>query len=583
MIFISKFYLSTNKAIKHIKTLPINHFSRVSIEQPHVKISPNIINPNIKETIKQNLHTAEQVEKLKSDYSREIFFNKIDATNYYKHLDSNFDSFFANKAFNLDNFNFLIQILSRNKKCDEITQTMERMKELSIEPNIQSYLHLLNSYAISGNIEKSEEIFQIIETKFNGNNILTYNSLMKSYAVNAKPDECQSLIFQMKKNGLEPDVACYTTLIHAYDKACNFDKCWEIFDSLHDQNKDIDKELKMLNDKFKQNRIEILSKPLVEDDYLISMMIKICEKTHDAEKAIFLFRKMEDRGFIPSVIYFNSILAALSSRKSYANQALEMFTKMKLLKVTPNLETFSIVLKATGKLGDLYQANEIIKEIKTLGYEINEYIITGLLNTYASAIRSPLISNELQQEYLTDSWELISYCEDNNIKINGFIANSLLLCYCNAQKWDEVDNRIIPFFNKHKLKLDVHSYDGIVRMLIEMKNFKGLIQVCNDMKLHNIQPNQNILNNLLESYMRFNDVTGITDCLRKLRQMNKRVRGPLIAILINAKNLPDELYIELKYLNETFERKMLTPTFRNLELDRFVKKTKTSDKRIVEH
>ena len=71
-----------------------------------------------------------------------------------------------------------------------------------------------------------------------------------------------------------------------------------------------------------------------------------------------------------------------------------MYAKMKLSKVTPNMTTFTGVLKATALLGDIYTANEVIKEIRYLGYSVNNYIVTGLLRTYAGAIRVPFVKNE---------------------------------------------------------------------------------------------------------------------------------------------------------------------------------------------
>lgn len=36
----------------------------------------------------------------------------------------------------------------------------------------------------------------------------------------------------MKENGLNPGVVNYTTVIDAYRRVRNFDKCWEIYDTV---------------------------------------------------------------------------------------------------------------------------------------------------------------------------------------------------------------------------------------------------------------------------------------------------------------------------------------------------------------
>lgn len=581
MYTISKRFFSNKSSLKHLKSLPVNHYSRVALEQPTVKPNYNMISPKIKEQI---LRTIDENDKLKSSSEKEIFFNKIDSFNYFVHLDSNFDSFFANRPYTIENFNFLLQILSKKKKSNEILSTLLTMENLNITPNIQSYLHLLNCYSSEGDISKSQECFMFIQKKFNTQNIYTYNSLMLAYSYHGKPDECESIIYEMKKNGLEPDIACYTTLIQAYDKSGQFDKCHEIYDNLSKMNKDVDDELKIINGSIKKNEIEIRSKPLIEDDYLMSIMMRICERTHDAEKAILIFKNMEEKGFVPTTFHFNCIISALASRRDYSEKAIEMYTKMKLLKLSPNQETFIMLLKATSHLGDIYTANELIKEIKALSYNIDQFIITGLIKTYASAVKNPLSTKEQISQYLDDTWELAKYAEDNNIEINSYICNGILLTFCNAQKWDEVDNRVIPYFNKHKVKLNVFSYQIIIHMLNEIKNYNAIQNIYEIMNKENIEPTQLILNDLLEMNMRLNNIDGILFSLRRLREMNKNPRGPLLHILIEAKNMPDELYLELKYWNKGFERKFLTPSFKNPDNDRLYKKVKKmNSQRIKEH
>lgn len=78
----------------------------------------------------------------------------------------------------------------------------------------------------------------------------------------------------------------------------------------------------------------------------MSYMIRLCAATHEPEKAINLFNKMESGGFIEYSIPYNSLIFALASTKSYADKALDYWHKMQMKKITPDSHTFVAVLKA---------------------------------------------------------------------------------------------------------------------------------------------------------------------------------------------------------------------------------------------
>lgn len=566
---ISYFNRLTYKIIKHSFCNKANKekntdISKIKIEQNSIiPVKTQQINPKLR---KQLLKSVENIDKLSLESEKQIFFNKFDATNYFKHLDSDLERFFKNRSYSLENFLYLLQIQSKKNDPVAIEETFNKMIELEIYPDVRCYVQLLCSYSSKGDIESSEKVFKEMQEKFGNSklNIAVYNSLMLAYSKIGKYGECESLLNEMKRSGLEPDIPCYTTLIYANFKGSNFDRCWEIYDNLSRQNNDLYEEYKAKLGIPKKNSIGIPIKPLIEDEYLTGLMIRICEVTHDCEKAVSLFRKMETMGYVPSVLHFNSIILALSSRKDYAPQALDMYAKMKLSKITPNLATFSAVLKATSQVGDIYTANEVVKEIKYLGYQINSYIVTGLLKTYAGAIKVPFVEQKHVDQYIKDAWELVNFAEKNLIPIDSYMLNSLLLVHCNALKWADVDGLVIPYFNKYKIKMNQASYEYILQMLLELRNFNALIKVYNKMVDEDIVPLQNVLNIMLETGMRTNNTELVVGSLRSLRENNKNAKNSLINVLSKVKDLPDSVSNELRELNKMLPYKWQPKYFEGL-------------------
>lgn len=563
----SSFYISTSdlKRLKRSnKKKPTHTDSDLNYLEPNPALQTKIpLSPKTRKEIKDLVEPTE--ETLPFSVFSQNLMEKSDATAYMKSLNSTFEGFFSKRDFTLDNFNFLLQIQSKKLEIDEMQLTLEKMASLDIQPDDISYLHLLNAYSKIPDITNAERVFEIIEQKSSAS-IFHYNALMMSYAKNKQPTHCESIIREMKEKGLEPDIPIYTTLIHSYDMVGNIDKCWEIFNNIRNLNSDINEKLIKKAGRYKKNKIEILAKPLDEDEYLISYMIRLCEKTHDAERAVKLFTLLEQIGFIKTNIHYNSFIFALSSRKDYAKKALEIFQKMKLSGLKPDEVTYTGVLKATAKLGDIYSANEAIKEFRQLGHKVNGYLITGLIRTYAGALRIPFIEDEHIATYVKDAYEIYKYADENSITINSFTLNALLEVYCEASLLDEVDGRIIPLFSKHGVPFTVYTYEVIIKMLLDLRKFDELARVFENMQSNGIEPNQRICNYILEASMRIKSVDGIVGALRKLKEIKRDPYTRLITVLSNLKDMPDRIYVELLHWNSSminWDRKLRPASFKD--------------------
>jgi len=64
------------------------------------------------------------------------------------------------------------------------------------------------------------------------------------------------------------------------------------------------------------------------DEFLLSYMIRLCSATHESEKALKLFDRLEANGYIKHAMPYNSIIFALASTNRYAEKALEFWHKM---------------------------------------------------------------------------------------------------------------------------------------------------------------------------------------------------------------------------------------------------------------
>lgn len=186
-----------------------------------------------------------------------------------------------------------------------------------------------------------------------------YNGLILAHAKRDEPIEAEKVLREMVEDEITPDVVNYTTVIQAYRKTGDYDKCWELFETANEN--------------------------LIQDEFLTSFMIRICAATHQAEKAIMLWHRLQSIGFVEYAEPYNAIIFALASRPEYARQAVEKYRLMQKKRVVPDYHTFVAVLKASSQYGDIQLAIEVLDTMKNLGFEMNEYIYNGLIRTYAGA------------------------------------------------------------------------------------------------------------------------------------------------------------------------------------------------------
>jgi pentatricopeptide repeat protein len=261
---------------------------------------------------------------------------------------------------------------------------------------------------------------------------------------------------------------------------------------------------------------------------------------------------------------------ALSSKKTYAEKALEIFQKMKMMGVKPDTYTYVGVLRAKAKLGDVTTANNVIKEMKILNFEFTEHVYTGLLSTYAGACRIDYVKNEHVEKYVQDSWEIFKlYCKTSKPNIN--ILNSLLEVLAEAHEIDQIDGKLLPIFNKNNISMNVKTYELLMKVFWDKRQGDLVLNLYAKLKNKGLVPNIRILNTLIECSIKRKDANGILEALQTARSIEREINHKYLVMLGKLKEVPDRLYVELKnwprygQLNKKI-RSFKKPTFSNRRL-----------------
>ena len=141
--------------------------------------------------------------------------------------------------------------------------------------------------------------------------------------------------------------------------------------------------------------------------------------------------------------HYSSIIRAYSSRYDYAQEALNLYTKILNKNIQPNDVIFQYTLYACSKLGNVKFAHDVLSQMKALNFQINSHHVHSIIKTYAVAVSTEFVPEHLIKLYLQDGWDLLNKClildhekknqmqnlenvEDDDLLVTSQVLNALL-------------------------------------------------------------------------------------------------------------------------------------------------------------
>lgn len=103
------------------------------------------VNPKVKEITDVQMPDFNEVQEEMSDA---VTF-KHTPNKFMKYMDTSMEKFFYQRDYTLQNFNFYLQVLSAQYKVEEAEKAFERMQILGLQPDKETFNHLITVNAKS--------------------------------------------------------------------------------------------------------------------------------------------------------------------------------------------------------------------------------------------------------------------------------------------------------------------------------------------------------------------------------------------------------------------------------------------------
>ena len=452
----------------------------------------------------------------------------------------------------------------------EAEATFDQMKVLNIEKTVNSYNNMQSVCARTGHIDRAEELYKEGMDIF-GPQLKLINGLMMVYGRAGDLNKVEELHREITKFGMQQNQVTVTNLMVAYKNTHSPTKAFKLYE-------------------------EIESDPSIEGDELFyGVFMKICARISHCEMAVKVFSKLRENRPDMSCLPINAYIKALGSREDYADQAIETFRTYIEEGMQPDMDTYIVTQSACDKVGDVKTAFDIVQYIKKDGLEMNKYIYTGLIKTYAGAVRSKYFLPSLKEVYLKDSWELFKQISVNSPDmVNVQMIDAQLLVQANALRIDQVEGLVIPLYETYGFEMTPKTYELQIRLYQDTQLRYNITRMHEKMIEKQAQFTTIALNMIQENYIITREPNKIQQVLRQFKENPKLMcYKQHQRRLWNSEHLPDPLWVALEEFdfkpgNITYSRKQfgVHHKFKD-QSDNFLNKpiTKTQDpkKKIPRH
>ncbi|XP_043591345.1 pentatricopeptide repeat-containing protein 1, mitochondrial [Bombus pyrosoma] len=396
-------------------------------------------------------------------------------------------------------------------EMDKAEKEEKRFAEKVIPPKRQRLSYrdccaLIKSHLYNKNLQLAQNVLDIMKENGDKPNLYMYRLLLSGFAKQGDIEQCFKLFKKIKERGLTPNAPVYNSLLNV---------CAET----NDTQKALDR-LSFLREYFYKRNIDL-------SDIHYATLIRAYSRHNQTLTAFEIADEANDKGIFTQDIIAALFHAIVNDKENGLKYSLVLWHKMRLSKIKPTIFHYNLLLRAIRdtKFGDLKVNDIIVPGLIDTQIQLSETGRPDLLN-FPPVLTTSLISVLRKNNYLisnnSDSrqqQELNIDAIDKNplltLNLNDILQENRLLLFGGIDKLlkrmkdDDVQPDaktitlmldLIPptieseksFFRyvvKNKLKVDITSFNMLIKRRCLRKQYEAAKEVLNDIQFHHLIPN----------------------------------------------------------------------------------------------
>ena len=277
----------------------------------------------------------------------------------------------ANRSVKLDvmAYNTIIQAFTQSGDTERPLEYLQEMKRLGIKPDGFSYSWVLSSLA--SNEIKLLEVFD--EMKSHGFlELEDFNFVMNTFAKRGDVTQMNLIFEEMNQRGLTPNRKSFSILLNGYAEQGDTERILEIF-----------------NDMKKSH----LNTPDISS---YNILLKCFSKKQDFVKLIQIFNEMNSffsSSISPDLLSYSTVINAYGECGDI-DKMMSFFHQMKRSRIKPDKILYNILVSAFARKGDRNMIIELMTEMQSLGFQMDEWTFTSVMDGILNSFSHELTSND---------------------------------------------------------------------------------------------------------------------------------------------------------------------------------------------
>ncbi|KAH7686438.1 HCP-like protein [Dioscorea alata] len=247
----------------------------------------------------------------------------------------------------------LISICASNNLSEEAEAFFQQMLDEGCSPNIFHYSSLLNAYSLDGNYAKAEKLVESMKSSGVAPNKVILTTLLKVYAKVGLFEKGRKLLTELEDLGFAKDEMPYCVLMDNLAKSGDVQAAKTIFS-------------------------EMRAKGVKIDGYSYSIMISALCRSGQLKEAKQLAKDFEASYAKYDLVMLNTLLRVYCNAGDMEN-VMQMMRKMDELSISPDWNTFHILIKYFCKEKLYHLAYRTIEDMNKRGHQLDEELCSVLI------------------------------------------------------------------------------------------------------------------------------------------------------------------------------------------------------------